>query len=92
MLVLVKAMGQRVTTHGFRSSFRDWAAERTNFPNEVIEMCRAFVLMGSGEARRGAGWAAVFKKVRAMMPPIGSKLRARAGCYGFTGCSAGARS
>jgi integrase len=27
-----------VTPHGFRSTFRDWAAERTNFPNEVIEM------------------------------------------------------
>jgi integrase len=26
-----------VTTHGFRSSFRDWAAERTNFPSEVAE-------------------------------------------------------
>jgi integrase len=26
------------TTHGFRSTFRSWAAERTNFPREVAEM------------------------------------------------------
>jgi integrase len=29
------------TTHGFRSSFRGWAAERTNFPREVCEACLA---------------------------------------------------
>jgi integrase len=30
-----------VTAHGFRSSFRDWAAERTTFPSEVAEMALA---------------------------------------------------
>jgi integrase len=30
-----------VTAHGFRSSFRDWAAERTNFAAEVAEMALA---------------------------------------------------
>ena len=30
-----------ITVHGFRSSFRDWAAERTNFPSEVAEMALA---------------------------------------------------
>jgi len=30
-----------VTPHGFRSSFRDWCAERTNFPSEVAEMALA---------------------------------------------------
>jgi integrase len=30
-----------VTAHGFRSSFRNWAAERTNFPAEVAEMALA---------------------------------------------------
>jgi integrase len=30
-----------VTVHGFRSSFRDWAAEQTNFPHEVAEMALA---------------------------------------------------
>jgi hypothetical protein len=26
---------KELTVHGFRSTFRDWAAEHTNFPNEV---------------------------------------------------------
>jgi integrase len=34
----VDAKGEGITTHGFRSTFRDWAAERTNFANEVVEM------------------------------------------------------
>jgi len=32
------------TVHGFRSSFRDWAAETTNFPSEVVEMALAHVI------------------------------------------------
>jgi integrase len=31
--VLVK-MGSKTTMHGFRSTFRDWAAEQTNYPNQ----------------------------------------------------------
>jgi integrase len=39
---LVKAMGRAgVSVHGFRSSFRDWAAERTSFPGEIAEMALA---------------------------------------------------
>jgi integrase len=30
-----------ISTHGFRSSFRDWAAERTNFPRELAEKALA---------------------------------------------------
>ena len=30
-----------ITVHGFRSSFRDWAAEKTEFPREIIELCLA---------------------------------------------------
>jgi integrase len=30
-----------LTTHGFRSTFRSWSAERTNFPREVAEMALA---------------------------------------------------
>src|SRR6516164_3280375 len=41
-LMLLRRMGRgNVTAHGFRSSFRDWAAERTNFPAEVAEMALA---------------------------------------------------
>ena len=41
MLELLRGMrpGLRLTiVHGFRSTFRDWAAERTNYPNHVVEM------------------------------------------------------
>ena len=41
-LMLLRRMGLGdVTAHGFRSSFRDWVAERTNFPAEVAEMALA---------------------------------------------------
>jgi integrase len=41
-LMLLRRMDRDdLTAHGFRSSFRDWAAERTNFPAEVAEMALA---------------------------------------------------
>jgi integrase len=41
-LMLLRRMGRGdVTAHGFRSSFRNWAAERTNVPAEVAEMALA---------------------------------------------------
>jgi integrase len=44
-----------LTTHGFRSTFRDWAAEQTNFANHVVEMCLAHAIGNAVEAsyRRG---------------------------------------
>lgn len=38
------------TPHGFRSSFRDWAAERTNVPREVCEAALAHTLRDKTEA------------------------------------------
>ena len=41
-LMLLRRMGRGdLTVHGFRSTFRDWAAERTNFPAEVAEMAHS---------------------------------------------------
>ena len=38
MTMVLRGLGRTgVTVHGFRSSFRDWAAERTQFPREVAE-------------------------------------------------------
>ena len=37
-------------SHGFRSSFRGWAAERTNHPREVIEAALAHVVQNKVEA------------------------------------------
>src|SRR5262249_14956768 len=54
--LMKKLMGDaEMTVHGFRSSFRDWAAERTNFPREVAEMALAHAIPNAVEAayRRG---------------------------------------
>jgi integrase len=53
------------TVHGFRSSFRDWAAECTNFPNEVCEAALAHAVANKVEAayRRGD----LFEKRRKLM-------------------------
>ena len=50
-LMALRRMGRNdVTTHGFRSSFRDWAAERTNFPRAVCEAALAHTLRDKTEA------------------------------------------
>ena len=36
--------------HGFRSTFRDWAAEETNYPREVVEAALAHVVHNKVEA------------------------------------------
>jgi integrase len=56
MLMLLRRMGRGdLTVHGFRSSFRDWAAELTNFPSEVAEMALAHTVSSKVEQayRRG---------------------------------------
>jgi integrase len=52
---LLRNMDVSATAHGFRSSFRDWVAERTNFPGEVAEMALAHAIGSKVEAayRRG---------------------------------------
>ncbi|MCY4663024.1 MAG: site-specific integrase, partial [Acidobacteria bacterium] len=47
---LVKKLGIAAVPHGFRSSFRDWAAERTKHPREVIEAALAHVVQNKVEA------------------------------------------
>ena len=46
---LLKEQGVPAVPHGFRSSFRDWAAERTNHPREVIEAALAHVVTNQTE-------------------------------------------
>jgi len=50
-----KGLGLPFTVHGFRSSFRDWAAETTEYPNELVEMALAHAIRNKAEAayRRG---------------------------------------
>ena len=70
MTAVLKRTGHgHLTVHGFRSSFRDWAAEKTDHSSEVVEMALAHTIGNKVEAayRRGdlfekrqvlmAGWA-----------------------------------
>jgi integrase len=54
-LQLLKRMGVEITAHGFRSAFRDWAAERTHYTRDVCEAALAHVVGDKTEAayRRG---------------------------------------
>lgn len=80
LLMLLRRMGHnKLTAHGFRSTFRDWAAEQTNFPSEVAEMALAHSVGDKVEAayRRGD----LFDKRRQLMADwaeycAGSKIAA----------------
>jgi integrase len=50
LTMLLRRMGVNATAHGFRSSFRDWAAEATNFPREVAEAALAHAVESRVEA------------------------------------------
>lgn len=56
MLAVLKRMKRTdITVHGFRSTFRDWTAESTTYPGEVVEMALAHAIKNLTEAayRRG---------------------------------------
>jgi integrase len=66
MLMLLRRMNRDdLTAHGFRSTFSDWAAERTAYPREVVEMALAHAVENKVEAayRRGD----LFDKRRKLM-------------------------
>jgi integrase len=44
------ASGMGATVHGFRSTFRDWCAETTNYPRELAEAALAHALKDKTEA------------------------------------------
>jgi len=62
---VMRRMEVDAVPHGFRSTFRDWAAERTNYPRDVAEMALAHTIGDKVEAayRRGD----LFEKRRRMM-------------------------
>ncbi len=56
MLKTLERMGRTdITVHGFRSTFRDWTGEETDYPREIAEQALAHVIEGKTEAayRRG---------------------------------------
>ena len=66
ILTLLRRMGRSdITGHGFRSTFKDWASDCTNFANEVSEMALAHAVGDKVEAayRRGI----LFEKRRKLM-------------------------
>lgn len=65
MAMLLRRMGVDVTVHGFRSAFRDWAAECTGYAHEVAEMALAHTIGNAVERayRRGD----LFEKRRRLM-------------------------
>ena len=69
LMLLARMDRGDVTAHGFRSTFRDWAAEQTEFANEVVEMALAHSIGNKTEAayRRSD----LFEKRRALMSAWG---------------------
>jgi integrase len=65
MEMVMRRMKVPATVHGFRSAFRDWAAEETDFPSEVVEMALAHTIRNAVERayRRGN----LLEKRRALM-------------------------
>lgn len=62
---IMRDMELSAVPHGFRSSFKDWASESTNFPNELSEAALAHAIPNKSEAayRRGN----LLEKRRVMM-------------------------
>lgn len=62
---VIRRMEAPCVPHGFRSTFRDWAAERTNYPRDLAEMALAHTITNKVEAayRRGD----MFEKRRRIM-------------------------
>ena len=74
LTAVVRRMAVPAVPHGFRSTFRDWAAERTSYPRDVAEMALAHAIGDKVEAayRRGD----LFEK-RALMMADWAKFLAR---------------
>ena len=60
--------------HGFRSSFRDWAAEETNHPREVVEAALAHQVKDKVEAAYAR--STLFERRRQLMTDWGAYLTA----------------
>jgi integrase len=87
LLMLLRRLKADVTTHGFRSSFRDWTGDETDFAREVAEAALAHAVGDQSEQayRRGTAlakrrdlmdaWAAYLAPQPAKVVPI--KRRAR---------------
>jgi integrase len=66
MLSLLKRMNRTdITVHGFRSTFRDWAGEETNYPTHLAELALAHKV--GSEVERAYARSDLLDKRRALM-------------------------
>jgi integrase len=79
MWLVLRELRPGLTVHGFRSTFRTWAEERTNYPREVAEQALAHTIGSAVE--RAYRRTDLFEKRRRLMaewarycqmPPIGA--------------------
>ena len=75
---LVREQGIAAVPHGFRSSFRDWAAEETDHPREVIEAALAHVVRDRVEAAYAR--SDLFERRRVLMDDWSRYLTQGIGC------------
>ncbi len=65
LLELMRRQRLEATPHGFRSTFRDWTSEHTNYPRELSEVALAHI---KSDATEAAYWRSdVLEKRRQMM-------------------------
>jgi integrase len=64
---LLRRLGFDFTVHGFRSSFRDWSAERTDFPREVCEAALAHARANGDDVEASYFRSDLFEKRRLLM-------------------------
>ncbi|MGR3290099.1 MAG: tyrosine-type recombinase/integrase [Paracoccaceae bacterium] len=74
---LVKELGFDADVHGFRTSFRTWAQEQTNYPREIAEAALAHGIKDKAEAAYAR--SDVFEKRRKMMESWAAYLAGRRG-------------
>jgi integrase len=58
-------MEYQITAHGFRSTFKDWAIEHTDYPDEISELALAHV--NSDKSRAAYARSGAFEKCRKLM-------------------------
>ena len=72
---LIKELGIAAVPHGFWSSFRDWAAERTSTPREVVEAALAHTVRTPTEAAYGR--SDLFERWRRLIDDWASAIETR---------------
>ena len=75
---LLRQLGIEAVPHGFRSTFRDWAAEETDHPREVIEAALAHVVRNRVEAAYAR--SDLFERRRTLMDDWARYLAKEIGC------------